>query len=150
MKRKVWLIRHGSTKGNLESRYVGTVDEDLDERGILALNELREKVSYPKTDMVYVSFMKRCRHTAKILFPVALQVVVEGMHECDFGEFEYKSYNDLNGYPLYQDWVDSGGTKGFPGGETMEVFQDRVCRAFETIMNLEEKDYLSENDIVLV
>ena len=135
MIRRIWLIRHGKTRGNLESRYVGTVDESLDERGAEALYDLKKKVIYPYAKTVFVSYMKRCRETASILFPDAAQIVVPGLHECDFGDFEYKSYNDLNGYPDYQDWIDSGGTAGFPGGESMEEFQERVCHGFEQVID---------------
>ena len=133
MIRRMWLIRHGKTRGNLESRYVGTVDESLDERGAEALYDLKKKVIYPYAKTVFVSYMKRCRETASILFPDAARIVVPGLHECDFGDFEYKSYDDLNGYPDYQDWIDSGGTLPFPGGESMAEFSKRVRKAFEAL-----------------
>lgn len=137
MDRRIWLIRHGRTKGNIESRYVGTVDESLAEEGKAELLKLKRDVTYPAPERVYVSYMKRCKETAKLLFPDSVLHTIEGLHECDFGEFEYKSYEDLNGYPVYQDWIDSGGMAGFPGGESMDVFQDRVCGGFLKIMEME-------------
>ena len=41
---KLWLIRHGMTKGNQEHRYVGTTDEDL-------LPEEKERLQARATDM---------------------------------------------------------------------------------------------------
>ena len=134
MKRKLWLIRHGKTKGNTEHRYVGTVDEPLCDAGIKELTDLKESVSYPDVKTVFVSPMIRCRETARILFPEAAQVVIPGMQECDFGEFEYKNYEEMNGYPVYQEWIDSGGKAGFPGGESMEDFSDRIGDAFERML----------------
>ncbi len=134
MKRKLWLIRHGKTKGNTEHRYVGTVDEPLCDAGIKELTDLKESVSYPDVKTVFVSPMIRCRETARILFPGAEQVVIPGMQECDFGEFEYRNYEEMNGYPVYQEWIDSGGTSGFPGGESMDDFSDRIGDAFERML----------------
>ena len=34
---KVYLIRHGSTAGNLEHRYVGSTDEELTEEAVQKL-----------------------------------------------------------------------------------------------------------------
>ena len=34
---RMYLIRHGSTPGNREHRYIGRTEEDLCEEGILAL-----------------------------------------------------------------------------------------------------------------
>ena len=61
--------------------------------------------------------MRRCIQTAKILYPGRAQVKIEEFRECDFGSFEGKNYQDLSGDPVYQAWIDSGGTLGFPGGE---------------------------------
>lgn len=53
-----------------------------------------------------------------------------GLEETDFGEFEYKNYDELNSDPAYQAWIDSGGRLAFPGGESGSDFRRRCCRAF--------------------
>lgn len=148
MKRKLWLIRHGKTKGNTEHRYVGTVDEPLCDVGKNELADLKTSVSYPDVKTVFVSPMIRCRETARILFPQAAQIVIPGMQECDFGEFEYKNYEEMNGYPVYQEWIDSGGRAGFPGGESMDAFSDRIGAAFESILNQIQPD--EEGPVVVI
>lgn len=127
---QIFFIRHGSTAGNLERRYVGTTDEALTAE---AVRELRlRRGSLPVPDVVFVSPLQRCMQTAKILFPEAQKVTLPGLRECDFGEFEYKNYEELRGCKVYQSWIDSGGTTGFPGGESREEFTKRCCAAFET------------------
>lgn len=148
MKKPLWLIRHGKTKGNTEHRYVGTVDEPLCDVGIRELSELKAATAYPAPETVYVSPMIRCRQTARILFPEADQIVIPGMEECDFGDFEYKNYEEMNGYPVYQEWIDSGGKAGFPGGESMEDFSDRIGEAFERMLREVSPD--DEGPVVLV
>ena len=127
---KLWLIRHGKTEGNKLSRYIGTTDEPLCQEG----TEFLHKMDYPKVQAVYVSPLKRCVQTAEILFPGAEQVVCEQMRECDFGLFEGKNYRELTGNPKYQSWIDSGGTKAFPGGEDPMEFRKRCVCGFEQMM----------------
>lgn len=65
--------------------------------------------------------------------------LVPELRECDFGDFENKNYEELNGDPAYQAWIDSGGTLPFPGGESMEAFQNRCQAGFaELVRNLAE------------
>ena len=90
---QVILIRHGSTAGNLEHRYVGSTDEPLTGN---ATEQLRDRQSlYPEPDLLFVSPMKRCRQTAELLFPGKEQIVSEGLKECAFGAFEYKNYMEM-------------------------------------------------------
>jgi cobalt-precorrin-5B (C1)-methyltransferase len=125
---KVYLIRHGSTAGNLEHRYVGTTDEPLTEEAVQDLRLLRGR--YPVPERVIASPMERCRQSAHLLFPEREAQVLPGLQECDFGEFEYRNYKELQGNDAYQSWIDSGGTLAFPGGESREAFIDRCAAAF--------------------
>ncbi len=130
----ILLIRHGKTKGNLEGRYVGITDEPLleTEKEILEKSPLR--CYHP--DLIFTSGMRRCTQTARILFQnsaagMAGLRVHSGLRETDFGAFEYKNYEELNGDPVYQAWIDSGGMTAFPGGESGEEFRARCRMAFE-------------------
>ncbi len=167
---KVYLIRHGATKGNLEHRYVGRTEEALlpeAEKALLALKK-RLEMRYLKENGVeertakeasggnaaqgkngcrkwhlFVSPMLRCRQSAEILFPGKGQTVVDDFRECDFGEFEYKNYEELNGNANYQRFLDSMGEAPFPGGENKKEFSERCSRAFEKEIRkllLEEKE----------
>lgn len=121
------LIRHGKTYGNTLKRYIGgKTDESLCQEGIRLLQEK----SYPKASFVYVSPMKRCRETAALLYPGIPTEVCEKLRECDFGIFENKNYEELNGNPAYQAWIDSNGTLPFPEGESQEGFQKRCGEGF--------------------
>lgn len=130
------LIRHGATKGNREGRYVGSTDEELLGEAVVKLQKKRNRnhVLLSQVEMVAVSPMKRCRHTAALLFPGVRQLVVEAFRECNFGEFEYCNFQELNGNPAYQRFIDTFGKSGFPGGEDRETFQRRCVAGFEKIM----------------
>lgn len=128
---KIYLIRHFMTPGNKLKRYIGVTDEPLSEEGrALALAR-----AYPQAEQLYVSPLLRCRQTAELIYPHQQPILVEGLRECDFGEFENKNYLELSGHPAYQAWIDSSGTLPFPGGESKEGFQKRSLEAFCTIVD---------------
>ena len=130
---EILLIRHSLTQGNLKGRYLGCrTDEPLSKEGIALL----KKHSYPLADRVYASPLKRCIETAQLIFsiPKEQMVLVPALRECDFGDFENKNYQELDGNPDYQAWIDSGGTLPFPHGEAMEQFQKRCQEGFARIV----------------
>lgn len=133
----VW-IRHGETPGNAKKRYIGTTDESLSKEG---RNKIRKNVGcYPQFSHAsyYVSPRMRCMETLELIYPNTSYQIVEGLKECDFGDFENKNYMELKSHPSYQNWVDSMGTLPFPNGESLESFQARCVKAFfETMASCE-------------
>ena len=117
----VW-IRHGETKANQEQRYLGRTDEDLSEKGIETLLSYKKQNFYPKVTHLFTSPMKRCVETGAVLYPELSPVVIPEWREMDFGQFEYKNYEELKDDVRYQAWIDSGGALDFPGGESRENF----------------------------
>lgn len=138
---ELYLIRHLKTKGNLERRYIGTTDEHLvsGRQQEEQIQNLRKRLPVP--EVTAVSPMKRCIETAEQLFPGSPVILCSDFRECDFGLFENKNYEELNSVPEYQEWLDSGGTLPFPGGEAHEAFCRRCVREFEYLADrlLKEK-----------
>jgi alpha-ribazole phosphatase len=134
---QVYLIRHSITKGNLEGRYIGSTDEALCESGII----LAQSKKMPAVQKVYTSPLVRCIETAKIIYPNVSRAIIPSLRETDFGDFEYKNYEELNGNEAYQKWIDSNGKSGFPNGETFEEAYSRALEAFRTVI----KDASSHN-----
>ena len=130
------LVRHGATKGNIEGRYVGSTDEKLLNEETVTLQGQRDRnhMLLSQAVIVAVSPMKRCQQTADLLFPGVRQLVVEEFRECNFGEFEYRNYLELNCNLAYQHFIDTFGKSGFPGGEDQEAFQRRCVAGFERVM----------------
>ena len=129
------LIRHGMTAGNAVRRYVGVTDEPLCPEG----REAAERKPKDYTlDRVYVSPLRRARETAAILFPNAEQIVVNDLHEMDFGVFEGRTGDEMKNDPAYRAWVENRCTGICPGGESQEIFHARVGTAFcETVRVLD-------------
>lgn len=129
------FLRHSLTAGNLEHRYIGCqTDESLCSEGIILIDQKISVLQKYKPDLLFVSPMMRCRETASRIFPNISQTIISDFRECDFGQFEGKNYQELSDNPVYQAWIDSGGTLPFPKGETREDFVLRTCKAISSIV----------------
>lgn len=126
---KIIMIRHFETPGNREKRYIGITDEPL-----YSMDQYGNNKVYPEVDIVFSSPRVRCLDTAKIIYPDHKIMIEENLAECNFGDFENKSYIELSSNPDYQKWVDSGGRLPFPNGESMEEFKARCLLGFEQVV----------------
>lgn len=131
---KIHLIRHGMTEANQDGRYIGRTDLPLSPEGLAALLALKDKYQYPGGVRFFSSPLTRCRQTLEVLYPGCQPTLVEGLSECDFGEWEGKRLMDLKGDERFLRWME-GADRSIPGGEDSEQFRARVCAAFEGIVN---------------
>ncbi len=127
---RIEVIRHGETDWQRDGRYQGKTDVPLADDAPQQLQASDRPVA-----RVYVSPLIRARQTADILFPEAQQVVVEGLQEMDFGVFEGCYATEMAEDPAYRMWVDGGCVDTCPEGEDLARFSDRVCAAFENLLD---------------
>ncbi len=140
-----------------------------------ASKKLREQALPFLPDLIFSSPLLRCVQTAELLLHPAASFFVEvvspflsgsvkekdgtsrqavpvfikeELKETDFGDFEYKNYEELKEEPAYQAWIDSGGQTAFPGGESPAEFRDRAVAAFNAC--LEEAKKLQAERVVIV
>ena len=64
---KLYVIRHGLTKCNIEKRYNGKLDEDINETGILQAKKAQEIIKNIDIDLIICSPLLRTRHTCNII-----------------------------------------------------------------------------------
>ncbi|MCQ2406456.1 MAG: histidine phosphatase family protein, partial [Oscillospiraceae bacterium] len=83
-----------------------------------------------EVDEVFVTPLIRTKQTAEILFPRARQIIVPGLREMDFGDFENRNYKDMENDPDYRAWVEAQCVPACPNGEDMEGFAARCAEAF--------------------
>ena len=128
---KLYLIRHGATRANLEHLYCGSTDLPLSTEGAEALRSLH----YPAPRARYLtSGMRRANETMEILFPGQAYERDSRFREVDFGIFEMKSYEQLKDNPAYIAWITGDNEKNIPPkGESGEAFRARVLAALETL-----------------
>lgn len=126
----IHLVRHGMTEGNKVGRYVGSVDAPLFKDGIDEIKALKEKYDYKKPQLFFSSPLKRCIETLDLIYgEEGIDVyTVDDFRECNLGDFEGKTADELVDMPEYIDWVQNGAPA--PNGESNKEFATRVCTAF--------------------
>lgn len=130
----IHLIRNMPCEGNLEGRYIGRTESPLAVQSIRRLAEWKRKYAYPQASAFYASPSTRCVDTLKILYPEAEPEVILEMAECDFGAWENKTAEELQGDERFRAWMENGGQTAPPDGESSLVFVQRVCKGFETLV----------------
>lgn len=128
------FIRHGTTQGNLEKRFIGTLDVPLAPQG----EELARVVgpTLPQVEHIYRSPLTRCLQTAMLLWPGVEMTAIAGLRETDFGPFEGKNHEELQDDPLYQAWIGQSDQLNFaamPVGESAQQVVERVSGALEQL-----------------
>lgn len=131
---KIHLIRHGITQGNLDGKYIGATDLPLCEEGIVQLGRLADEFEYPRVQKVYTSPLRRAVETAELIYPDNFIQKVDSLREYNFGQFENRSMEELQGDPAFTAWMDSGMTGAPEGGESREQFEQRLILGFNQVI----------------
>ena len=131
----IQLIRNGLTDGNLDGKYIGHIDEPLNAEGREQINQMKKDYYYPAVDAVFSSPLIRCIQTAEIIYPAQKPLIIDGLIEYNFGEFEGKTAEELQTHPVFPGWL--AGEKGVapPFGESNEDFSKRIATAFISIVD---------------
>lgn len=131
----IQLIRNGLTAGNLDGRYIGHLDEPLSKEGIEQINEMKKEYKYPPVDAVFTSPLSRCTETAKLIYPAKEPIVMDGLIEYNFGEFEGKTAEELETHPVFADWLRGEKDVTPPFGESNSDFSKRIANTFIKIVD---------------
>lgn len=76
----------------------------------MQLLSMKQQYDYPGGARFFTSPLTRCRQTLEVLYPGCHAEVVDGLAECDFGEWDGKSAAQLKQDELFQPVV--GGRAG--------------------------------------
>lgn len=131
----VYLFRHGLTKGNLNAQYIGHTDYPLTTDSIQSLKNIKAKHHYPKVDAVFVSPLKRAMQSADIMFDKNNKIVIDNFIEYNFGEFEECTAEDLKDNDDFKAWLHGDIYSKPPFGESNAEFVQRICDAFEKVID---------------
>ncbi len=130
----IHFIRHGSIDETLSGKYIGTTDVSLSDKGKMSLKKLNFDYVYPQVPVVFTSPLKRCTQTCKILFPNIKPLVIDALSECNFGEWEGKTAEELKTDPDFEKWLAGDNSVKPPRGESNDDFVRRICKMFESIV----------------
>ena len=91
----IYIVRHGETDWNVEGRYQGRMDIELNENGINQARKTAEKLNDVNFDMVISSPLKRAYETAKIISNNAFITIDSRLIERSNGELEGKLKSEV-------------------------------------------------------
>lgn len=131
---KIYLIRNGLTTGTIEGRYIGHTDESLCEEGRKQIIDLATTGYFPEVEAVISSPFKRCTETAKLIYPDKTPIILDELKECNFGEFEGMTADELSDNEDFKEWLKGGNDATPPFGESNGEFSTRICNAFINII----------------
>lgn len=93
----IYIVRHGQTDYNVESRYGGRIDIDINSKGIEQAYETKEKLRGIKFDRIISSPLTRALHTARIITNNNPNIEIdERIIERDNGDLEGRLKTDIN------------------------------------------------------
>lgn len=137
---ELYLIRHGKTSENIKGVYLGSTNPSLDEIGVAEAIEIKKKMQNLNLDNIYVSPLKRCKETAKIIFEDYKLEELDELKEIDFGLWEGKFYREISEkYKIeFDSFIKDYKEFTFPNGENFKSFYTRVKNS---ILNIKKSGF---------
>lgn len=129
---KIYFIRNGLTEDNLTGRIIGRTDVPLLAESADMLSAMKDKYIYPAADAYFSAPLSRCKSTLELLFDKPQIQTVDGLNECDFGQFEGKLLSEIADNDSYKEWISGDIDASAPDGESTAEFIRRVCTAFNS------------------
>lgn len=134
---RLLLVRHAQPPEDARGRCYGSLDVGLSVRGRRDAQLLARTLDRIPLAAIYSSPSRRAVETAAPLAAIhgLTTTVDEGLREIDFGDFEGRSYDEIERtYPeLYRQWMEEPTLVQFPGGESYTRLRVRALAAMEAI-----------------
>lgn len=131
----IHFIRHGAIDETLKGKYIGSTDVHLSEKGKQLLYKTDKENGYPYAEKIYTSPLIRCIETCSVIYPKREIQTVGALSECDFGDWEGMTANELSKNPKFAEWLQNSDKTPPPNGESGKEFTKRICKGFESIVN---------------
>ncbi|HKL41141.1 MAG TPA: alpha-ribazole phosphatase [Clostridia bacterium] len=146
--RKIYLVRHGETNANVEKRYCGQTDVDLNHKGLRDAASIAKVLKNTSLDSIVSSDLKRTLKTAELIneyHRLELELNPD-FREINFGKFENLTFEEIGvKYPDEKaKMIKEKINYNFLEGESLSVLYKRVIKSFNKL--LEEK----ENENILI
>ena len=135
---RIIIVRHGESRGNLENRFRGRMDYELNETGLKQAGELAKALSSLAPEVIYSSPLKRALQTAEpIARDTGLPVIQKnGFNNISLGYWEGRLKKEIaKEYPEKWDlWLTNPEKLEIEGGESFASVQKRAFSALEEIV----------------
>ena len=130
----IHFICHGNIDETHKGKYIGTTNVPLSDKGKMELKKLDHNMKYPGATALFTSPLKRCKETCEILYPNMKPIVIDQLSECNFGEWEGKTADELKSNPDFEKWLAGDNSVKPPRGESNADFVRRICNMFDSIV----------------
>lgn len=145
IKKKILLVRHGTTAYNETDRLQGRIDNPLNDKGRGEVERLAARLKNEPFDAVFSSPLKRALETAAIInrgHDRPLTVVSE-FSEIDLGDWEGLVYSMVREkFPeIHQRWI-SDADFPVPGGESFSAVCARTRTGLEKVLQNGQQNIL--------
>jgi len=138
MTTRLFLIRHGESRSNIEQRYQGQGESDLSQLGLDEAEELARYLSKQKFSAIYSSTLRRSFETAEMISKHHdLDVMkVPELIERNYGKWENMKFGDIKKRygRIYGKWLIDPGMTLIPGAESLKALQKRGVAAIEKLV----------------
>ncbi len=139
---EIIFIRHPSTDGNEQKKYLGNTDAVLSRKGEKQARIIARFLRKKKISAVYSSALKRSFWLASLIAREhSLKVKQEkGLCEFDFGQWEGMTFDQIKKkYPrIAQKYLLDPLNVRIPGGESFSRFKNRVIMVIKKILRKEK------------
>ena len=136
---KLFLIRHGQTSWNLEGRYQGNNDIELNQVGIKQAKLAAKYLSRVEFANIYSSPLKRTLYTAeKIKGRRDLEIKVrDDLKEMNFGKWEGMKFSEINEkyHRDYHNWLEDPYNNRPTDGENFKEITERTTAEIGRIVS---------------
>lgn len=141
--KRLYIIRHGETKWNIEEIFRGRNDIPLNEVGLKQAQLLAEYFKDKKIDRIFSSPLLRAIQTAQ---PLSITTknsveVIEEFTDINFGIWEGLTLKEVEkNFPDdFSIWVNSPEKLKVRDGETLEAVRNRIARGIDKILSDENE-----------
>ena len=133
---RIYLVRHGETDWNTESRVQGGTDTELNATARQQAAELAARFKGVRFDAVYSSALKRSRDTAELLRGPVPLTSLAGLNDRRQGKFEGQRIDGSDPASAAEYKSRSADPKdSLDGGESLDQFSERIRAAIALIRN---------------
>ena len=142
----LYLARHAQTASSAVDSFNGQRELPLTEGGRDQATRLGQRLFGVAFSAAYRSPLGRTGETASLAVPNLPALIVPGLIEIDYGEWEGLGPKEVEArYPArYRSWVAEPQNVGPPGGETVQRVADRALAALEFIRARHEEGAAGE------
>jgi alpha-ribazole phosphatase len=145
MAKRLVLLRHAAIQSEFLGRMIGATDVTLDPDSRPQLEAVGQRIRRLAPDCCFSSPMQRCRQTAAAIAPDWSFELDVDLREIDFGRWENRRFAEVSAEDptTVQQWAEFAPEFTFPGGESMQDFGNRVCRAADRLVRQDAETVLA-------